>query len=31
VVPFLLGQGWQVIGLGYQILMTHALDSMGKP
>jgi hypothetical protein len=25
VVPFLLGEGWQVIGLSYQILLTRAL------
>ncbi len=24
VIPFLLGEGWQVIGVGYQVLMTHA-------
>jgi hypothetical protein len=26
VIPFLLGEGWQVIGLSYQILMTHAFS-----
>ena len=30
VIPFLLGQGWQVISLHYQVLLTHAFDSMGK-
>ncbi len=30
VIPFFLGQGWQVIGMHYQALMTHAFDSMGK-
>jgi predicted O-methyltransferase YrrM len=25
VVPFLMGEGWQVIGLGYQILLTRVL------
>jgi hypothetical protein len=30
VIPFFLGQGWQVIGLHYQALMTHAFDSAGK-
>ncbi len=24
VVPFLLGEGWQVVGLGYQIVLTSA-------
>ena len=24
VIPFLLGQGWHVIGMNYQVLMTHA-------
>jgi len=26
VIPFLLGQGWHVIGLNYQVLMTHAFS-----
>lgn len=30
VIPFLLGQGWQVIGLQYQVLMTHKFDAMGN-
>ena len=30
VVPFFLGQGWQVIGMQYQTLLTHMFDSMGK-
>jgi len=25
--PFLLGQGWQVIGLAYEVVMTHAFSS----
>ncbi len=30
VIPFFLGQGWRVIGMRYQVLMTHALDAMGE-
>ncbi len=30
VIPFLLGQGWQAVGLNYQVLLTHTFDSMGK-
>jgi hypothetical protein len=26
VIPFFLGQGWQVIGMHYQMLMTHAFS-----
>ena len=27
VIPFLLGQGWHVIGLNYQALMTHVFSA----
>jgi hypothetical protein len=28
VIPYFLGQGWQVIGMQYQVLMTHAFSAM---
>jgi SAM-dependent methyltransferase len=28
VIPYFLGQGWQVIGIKYQVLMTHAFSLM---
>jgi|SRR5208282_4733893 len=26
VIPFFLGEGWQVVGLNYQVLLTHAFS-----
>lgn len=27
VIPFLLGQGWQIVGMNYQVLMVHAFST----